>query len=126
MNLVEARATFQSTSAAGAMLMRQRREPVLVGVMLAGIGTSTASAMLADPFSMSSRPAQQTTSGTSVMLVEHAEVAIAELRCLSGLTWDQLARLFNVSRRSLHFWARVADSRDRCFAKVNQALPCLR
>lgn len=31
--------------------------------------------------------------------------AIAELRRLSGLTWDQLARLFDVSRRSLHFWA---------------------
>jgi transcriptional regulator with XRE-family HTH domain len=31
--------------------------------------------------------------------------AIAELRRLSGLTWDQLAALFNVSRRSVHFWA---------------------
>jgi transcriptional regulator with XRE-family HTH domain len=27
------------------------------------------------------------------------------LRRLSGLTWEQLAQLFNVSRRSLHFWA---------------------
>jgi DNA-binding transcriptional regulator YiaG len=31
--------------------------------------------------------------------------AIMELHRLSGLTWDQLARLFDVSRRSLHFWA---------------------
>ena len=31
--------------------------------------------------------------------------AIAELRRLSGLTWDQLARLFDVSCRSLHLWA---------------------
>ncbi|NER22345.1 MAG: helix-turn-helix transcriptional regulator [Symploca sp. SIO1B1] len=31
--------------------------------------------------------------------------ALNELRKLSGLTWEQLARLFNVSRRSLHFWA---------------------
>ncbi|MCY7324265.1 MAG: XRE family transcriptional regulator, partial [Phormidesmis sp. CAN_BIN36] len=31
--------------------------------------------------------------------------ALSELRRLSGLTWDQLAKLFNVSRRSLHFWA---------------------
>lgn len=37
--------------------------------------------------------------------VEHAAAGIAELRRLSGFTWDQLARLFNVSRRSLHFWA---------------------
>jgi transcriptional regulator with XRE-family HTH domain len=31
--------------------------------------------------------------------------ALHELRKLSGLTWEQLAKLFNVSRRSLHFWA---------------------
>jgi transcriptional regulator with XRE-family HTH domain len=37
--------------------------------------------------------------------VEATRSAIYELRRLSGLTWDQLARLFNVSRRSLHFWA---------------------
>ncbi|MEO1741293.1 MAG: helix-turn-helix transcriptional regulator [Cyanobacteria bacterium J06629_9] len=31
--------------------------------------------------------------------------SLGELRRLSGLTWEQLARLFNVSRRSVHFWA---------------------
>jgi hypothetical protein len=31
--------------------------------------------------------------------------AILEVRRLSGLTWDQLARIFAVDRRSLHFWA---------------------
>jgi DNA-binding transcriptional regulator YiaG len=31
--------------------------------------------------------------------------AIMELHRLTGLTWDQMARLFDVSRRSLHFWA---------------------
>ncbi len=31
--------------------------------------------------------------------------AMAELRRISGLTWDQLAQLFAVSRRSVHFWA---------------------
>jgi transcriptional regulator with XRE-family HTH domain len=36
---------------------------------------------------------------------QRAGAAIAELRRSSGLTWDQLARLFGVSRRSLHFWA---------------------
>ena len=30
---------------------------------------------------------------------------IMELRRLTGFTWDQLARLFGVQRRSLHFWA---------------------
>lgn len=31
--------------------------------------------------------------------------ALAELRRLSGLTWDQLARLFRESRQTLHCWA---------------------
>lgn len=30
--------------------------------------------------------------------------SIRELREVSGLTWDQLASLFDVSRRTLHFW----------------------
>jgi DNA-binding transcriptional regulator YiaG len=37
--------------------------------------------------------------------VESAQVTIHELKKLSGLTWEQLAKIFNVSRRSLHFWA---------------------
>lgn len=36
---------------------------------------------------------------------EHTRTAIAELRRLAGLTWEELARLFGVSRRSVHFWA---------------------
>lgn len=31
--------------------------------------------------------------------------AVSELRRMSGLTWEQLGRLFGVSRRSVHFWA---------------------
>jgi DNA-binding transcriptional regulator YiaG len=31
--------------------------------------------------------------------------ALHELRRLSGLTWNQLAELFGVSRRAVHFWA---------------------
>jgi len=31
--------------------------------------------------------------------------ALMELRRFTGLTWDQLALFFAVSRRSLHFWA---------------------
>lgn len=45
---------------------------------------------------------------------QHAEIpneaettrqAISELRRISGLTWEQLGELFDVSRRSVHFWA---------------------
>jgi DNA-binding transcriptional regulator YiaG len=105
MTSIEPQPAFGSTSAAGAMLMRQVREPVLVGFMLAGLGTSTVHALPADVVLHSPRAFEQTTSGVSVHLTEPAGAAIGELRRLSGLTWDQLARLFNVSRRSLHFWA---------------------
>lgn len=105
MTLIETSPAIESTSAAGAMLPRPLREPVLLGMMLVGLGTSTC---LGVPTVIDLRlppGAQQTSSGMSVMLVERAGAAIAELRRLSGLTWDQLARLFNVSRRALHFWA---------------------
>jgi DNA-binding transcriptional regulator YiaG len=69
------------------------------------------------PISSSSTPAEafarylvaaseMTTSGVTLPTVpEVTQKAVNELRRLSGLTWDQLAKVFNVSRRSLHFWA---------------------
>jgi hypothetical protein len=35
-------------------------------------------------------------------------MTLTALRRVSGLTWDQVARLFGVSRRSVHFWASGA------------------
>lgn len=37
--------------------------------------------------------------------VEATRQAISELRRLSGLTWDQMGQIFEVSRRSVHHWA---------------------
>jgi hypothetical protein len=92
---------FEATSAAGAMLMRHVGKPVVLGYMLVGLGTSTAQA---------ERPMRltavgQTTAGVAVAGLPTASAALGELRRLTGLTWDQLARVFKVSRRSLHFWA---------------------
>ena len=36
---------------------------------------------------------------------EATRKAVSELRRITGLTWKQLAGLFGVSRRSVHFWA---------------------
>lgn len=47
----------------------------------------------------------QTSSGTPVQEARSSSAAVMELRRLSGLTWEQLARLFHVDRRSLHLWA---------------------
>lgn len=38
--------------------------------------------------------------------------SIHELRLKTGLTWDQIAELFNVSRRSVHFWANGKPMED--------------
>jgi DNA-binding transcriptional regulator YiaG len=49
-----------------------------------------------------------TTSGVTLPSTNSTEItqkAILEIRRLTGLTWEQLAKLFNVSRRTLHFWA---------------------
>jgi len=48
----------------------------------------------------------QTNSGVMLAQPEASQVAaIQELRRRSGLTWEELAGLFGVSRRSVHFWA---------------------
>ena len=48
---------------------------------------------------------------------ESTRQAISELRRISGLTWEQLGALFDVSRRSVHFWASCkplnADNEQR-------------
>jgi transcriptional regulator with XRE-family HTH domain len=92
---------FDATSAAGAM-MRQVGRPVVLGCMLGILGTSSASATEVLP---RSTIVGQTTAGTTVDSTRSGGAALGELRRLSGLTWDQLSRIFGVSRRSLHFWA---------------------
>lgn len=104
MSKVEKPPTFDATSAAGAMRIRQVREPVLVGFLLAGLGTSPLCAFSPDALLPSQRT-DQTSAGVSITSAATSDAGISELRRLSGLTWDQLSRLFNLSRRSLHFWA---------------------
>ena len=96
--------SFDSTSAAGPMRLRQVVGPLVLGLMLVHVDTLTTSA-IPNIVTYSQFPAGQTTSGAQVPLVASAGATIGELRRLSGLTWDQLARLFEVSRRSVHFWA---------------------
>jgi hypothetical protein len=132
--------SFDSTSAAGPMRLGQVAGPVLLGFMLVNIGTSTTYPIPNGiaPYSRSS--AGQTTAGAPVPLVAaSAGAVIGELRRLSGLTWDQLARLLGVSRRSVHFWASgkpmapsneehlrcllaVVRKVDRGSARVNRAI----
>lgn len=86
---------------------------IAIGGALAVPGTS-AHESFASPAAPSAFVSSATTSRhhhalQAVSPVERTNVetaaAVAELRRRSGLTWDQLAQLFGVSRRSVHFWA---------------------
>lgn len=59
------------------------------------------------------------------MGVSSAE-AILELRRLSGLTWDELARLFDVSRRAVHHWASGSTMTAAHLHHVHQTLHLVR
>lgn len=52
--------------------------------------------------------------------------AIAELRRISGLTWEQLGQLFDVSRRSVHFWASGKPLNAANEARVLRVLDIVR
>jgi transcriptional regulator with XRE-family HTH domain len=98
--MTETQSFSNGTSAAGSMLGRVSG-PILVGCMLAGLGTSHGVVIDGTP----PRLLDQTTAGREVPNAILAAGALSELRRRSGLTWDQLARLFKVSRRAVHFWA---------------------
>ncbi len=86
-------------------------------VMLVTTGFTNAMSLLVTPETLHLRAnsAMQITSCNATLLLgESLEEtipdspnadAIHELRLLTGFTWDQIARLFSVSRRSIHLWA---------------------
>lgn len=96
---------FPSTSADGPMARLSVPEQVWAGLALTmGFAASEVTSSESQRTSIPN-VVEQTSAGASVVPVERQGAAIAELRRLSGLTWDQLAKLFDVSRRALHFWA---------------------
>ena len=92
------------TSAAGPMLERTRPLPICVS------GTASIQGTMSIPLLPSIAwecLLVRTNSGFSVAenYYPSSSTAIMELRRISGFTWEQLTRLFSVTRRSLHFWA---------------------
>jgi transcriptional regulator with XRE-family HTH domain len=59
-------------------------------------------------------------------LFQDSQKAINELRKTSGLTWEQVAKLFNVSRRSIHFWASGQTLASDNEEKLNRLLGVIR
>jgi DNA-binding transcriptional regulator YiaG len=58
----------------------------------------------------------------ATLFVKSTQQAVNKLRKLSGLTWKQLATLFNVSRRSVHFWASGEALSSANQEKLNRTL----
>lgn len=94
------------TSAAGPMRKRAGTQPsYILPLGLTLPGTSSGTVGLAQEAAPQASAWESTSAGIPVGPIESAGHAIAELRRITGLTWDQLARLFGVSRRAIHFWA---------------------
>ena len=103
-----------TTSFSGIPALRDRASfsVIVVSGALSISGTSSA-----EPTKVWEAPyvheADATASGTGWGVTEREDErepeatrkAISDLRRLSGLTWEQLGQLFEVSRRSVHFWA---------------------
>ena len=95
------------TSAAGAMFsgsaaMATDAIGFLSRIMnLAGPATTSAHPYYPDPDLTTATPSARADQRAS----ESTDAAILEIRRLSGLTWEELADLFDVSRRSVHHWA---------------------
>lgn len=57
---------------------------------------------------------------------EETRAAISVVRRLTGLTWEQLARVFGVARRSLHFWANGKPMNRSNEERVHRLLSAIR
>ncbi len=94
---------------------------------------------IAAPLPSSPTNAQSPQEQKAAQTVQDTRKALMELRRISGLTWDHLAYLFSVKRRTLFFWASgrrmnqknekhlwkllyVIHAADRGFAALNRSL----
>ena len=60
------------------------------------------------------------------MPAESTAEAIMEIRRLSGLTWEELGDLFDVSRRSIHHWANGRPAAARHDQMIRRMLAAVR
>jgi hypothetical protein len=122
--LVQTEGVVEQTSALGALLRTGA-----VGIAL--LGTGVLEQATANTYSVWVE-ADSTVSGPSGQLparlpedTQSSASAILEIRRRSGLTWDELAYLFDVSRRSVHHWASgktVSSSHHRQIRRMLAAM----
>lgn len=91
----------------GAGMGAGRRGVVLAGLALFVGSVTSASPMWFRPFDGTSAalPAFASGSGAKISAEATAARRLGEVRRLSGLTWDELSRVMDTTRRTLHLWA---------------------
>ena len=94
---------FKSLATSGAGSLQRARMWAIIHISGALSSQGTTSSEIPSQGSVDPLALEQTSTGLAELT--SPEVAIAELRRRSGLTWEQLARVFGVARRSVHFWA---------------------
>jgi transcriptional regulator with XRE-family HTH domain len=95
--------------------------------MFTMVGPMTTATPCPAPVARESRPVT-TNAGNPLVKARIAGTgeAIAELRRISGLTWEQLAGMLRVSRRALHFWATDKQMHPANEQRVHRVLAVLR
>ena len=103
-----------TTSFIGSAGIRDRASlsVIMVSGALSVAGTSSAepTTIWGKPYiresdTTASGPSRDVVAAQMEIETEATRKAVSELRRISGLTWELLAGLFGVSRRSVHFWA---------------------
>jgi transcriptional regulator with XRE-family HTH domain len=96
-----------STLSTGFTLQTREKLEGMLGSLRAQLiagGTSALSAPNDAPLSFLAEAAGTSVWVGTVSAPESAPVVLDELKDMTGLTWDQLARVMGVSRRSIHLW----------------------
>ena len=126
--------TFEGTSASGTLVGQLARPAMIVGTLSVSSGpASDPSKPLSEQYSRVITSIVQTNAGVPIQPSEEpaessrrTAESIAELRRVSGLTWEQLAGLFGTSRRALHFWASGKPMADKNEAHLVAVLEVVR
>ena len=104
----------RTTSLGGRAVVGDRTSLLIImvsgGLSAAGTSSSSSTTMwevpyVDEPVTTASGPSRNAVAPQVETETEATRKAVSELRRISGLTWEQLAGLFQVSRRSVHFWA---------------------
>ena len=126
MSLAVAEALDIATSAGGAMRRPQSKtKSVSLRADFAQPATVSSYDSMMVSLETQANPSQPIIARSEVGPVQHG-ASVAELRRLSGLTWDELASLMHVSRRSLHHWVSGKPASAEHQTRLQRLLGTLR